>query len=262
MSITYSLGTLAMPKFLFALMLATACLIAHAADSVMLHTPRGAALAMHAEFPAGAGPFPAVILAPGQGYHMDLPIMQKTAEHLVAEGFAVYRFNWAYFTRDPKKGAPSDDLSPEVEDMATVLTAARSDKRVDASRISAAGKSLGSAVAWRLFRQEAALRKGAFLTPICVDDDGRPDPQAVFTNYPGSMEEKRPVAFISGDQDPLCANPALYRFADLSGGRMRIAVVAGNHVFSTPARSTVDDTRTLDVVTRWVAGFLLDADAP
>ena len=224
--------------------------------------PRGAVVDTQVGFPAGAGPFPAVILAPGQGYHMDLPIMQETAARLVADGFAVYRFNWAYFSLDPKKGEPSTDLSAEVEDMATVLAAARTEHRVDPARISAAGKSLGSAVAWRLFRQEPALRRGAFLTPICVNDDGKPDPQAVFTNYPGSAEEKRPVAFISGDQDPLCANTALYAFAARSGSRMRVAVVSGNHVFSTQAHSINDDARTLDMVTRWVAGFLLDPEAP
>lgn len=117
-------------------------------------------------------------------------------------------------------------------------------------------------MAWRLFRQEPALRRGAFLTPICVNDDGKPDPQAVFTNYPGSAEEKRPAAFISGDQDPLCTNTALYGFAARSSSRMRVAVVSGNHVFSTQAHSINDDTRTLDMVTRWVTGFLLDPEAP
>ncbi len=251
-----------MTKVLLGLLLAGVCLTSHAADRVLLHTPRGAELAVQADFPVGAGPFPAVILAPGQGYHMDLPIMQDTAERLVADGFAVYRFNWAYFTRDPKNGGPSDDLSLEVQDMATVLAAARKEKRVDTARIAAAGKSLGSAVAWRLFRQEPGLHKGVFLTPVCVNDDGKPDPQAVLVNYPGSADETRPVAFVSGDHDPLCANAALYDFAVRSGGRMRVAVVSGDHVFGTPAHSSTDEARTRSVVTRWIAEFLLDPATP
>ena len=251
-----------MTKVLFGLLLATACMISHAADNALLQTQRGATVEIRAEFPKGNGPFPAVILAPGQGYHMDLPILQEAAERLVADGFAVYRFNWAYFTRDPKQGEPSEDLSLEVEDMATVLAAARSDKRVDASRISAAGKSLGSMVAWRLFRREPGLHKGVFLTPVCVNDDGKPDPQAAFVNYPGSAEEKRPVAFVSGDHDPLCANAALYDFAVRSGGQMRVAVVSGDHVFGTPTHAAADEARTRSVVTRWVAEFLIDPARP
>jgi len=113
---------------------ACTCWLAFAADS------RGAPgdLDLIADFPPGGGPFPAGVLAPGEGYHMRLPAMERTAEALVAQGHAVYRFNWAYWSREPK-GKPAADLSSELDDIRRVLAAARSDRRVaaDSSRSAA-----------------------------------------------------------------------------------------------------------------------------
>ena len=46
--------------------------------------------------------------------------------------------------------------------------------------------------------------------------------------------EKRPISFIAGEQDPLCAAPALYRFAAQAGGATRVSIVGGDHGFSDP----------------------------
>lgn len=52
-------------------------------------TSRGAKVDAIADFPAGSGPFPAIVLAPGQGYHMVRPALAQTATRLVAAGKSV-----------------------------------------------------------------------------------------------------------------------------------------------------------------------------
>ncbi len=212
------------------------------AQTLTARTPRGATLQVQADFPAGPGPFPAVVLASGTGYHMALPVLEQSARRLNVAGIAVYRFNWAYFSpSDGKPGRPSEDLSLELEDMASVLALARADARVDKGRISVGGKSMGSVVAWRTLRADPALRSGLFLTPICspqAKDETMPHGVAE-ANYPGLAEESRPTSFIAGDRDPLCAPAFLYRFAALNaGGKARVAVIGGDHSFETQAKAT------------------------
>src|SRR5687767_10713862 len=52
----------------------------------------------------------AIVLAPGQGYHRGLPLMQRGAEALAGAGFLVLRFDWAYFTA---KAQPAEDFGAE-----------------------------------------------------------------------------------------------------------------------------------------------------
>jgi dienelactone hydrolase len=212
--------------------ISTACF----AQSIKLKTPRGAQLEVMVEFPAGDGPFPALVLAPGQGYHMGLPAMEATAKQMVAQRISVYRFNWAYFSNDAKSGQPSKDYVAEIEDMTTVLNKARSDPRVAKDKIAVAGKSLGSLVAWQVLAKNKDIKGGVFLTPVCSQiSDGAPMPKSVASeNYPGITKEKRPLAFVVGELDPLCAAPILYRFAAEAGGATRVLIVGGDHGFANP----------------------------
>lgn len=216
--------------------IALLCLTARSpalADASRVTTPRGAMLEVVADFPAGAGPFPTIVLASGQGYHLALPALEQTAQRLVQQGVAVYRFNWAFFTADPKKGQPVADLSTELEDLQTVVKLARAEPRVDATRLSVAGKSLGSVVAWMGLTQDPKLRSGLFLTPICSSvPKGQTAPvDEAQENYPGFAAERRPLLFISGDRDPLCAAPMLYAFVAKTSGNARVAIVSGDHSY-------------------------------
>lgn len=210
---------------------------AWAAEPGRLETPRGAHLAVRADFPPGPGPFPTLVLAPGAGYHMDLPVLAETAAQLLARGFAVWRFNWAYFTADPAGGRPSDELTHEREDLLAVLDRALADPRVARERVFVGGKSMGSVVAWSVLRERPAVRGAVLLTPVC----GRVVagvPVAEFDqNYPGVADERRPLLLVSGDQDPLCAPSVLYRLAALPSGPVRVAVLDGNHGLEAPAGS-------------------------
>lgn len=204
------------------------------AQALTIETPRGAQLQGIASFPAGRGPFPTAVLAPGGGYHMALPIMEEVAKQLVERGVAVYRFNWAYFSTDPKAGRPSKDLLLEAEDMSAVLNHARKEQRVATDRIFVGGKSLGSGVAWNLLASNKDLRGGLLLTPVCSRVKNGAAVSEAEENYPGAALERRPLLFISGEQDPLCAATALYRFAATAAGPVRVSVLGGNHGFEIP----------------------------
>jgi predicted alpha/beta-hydrolase family hydrolase len=177
-----------------------------------------------------------VVLAPGQGYHMGLPAMEQTAKEMVAQRIAVYRFNWAYFSNDAKSGRPSKEYVAEIEDMTAVLTKARIDPRVAKDKIAVAGKSLGSFVAWQVLAKNKDIKGGLFLTPVCseIQSGSAIGSSIAAENYPGISSEKRPLAFIAGEADPLCATPALYQYVSQAGGPTRISIVGGNHGFAHP----------------------------
>lgn len=219
-----------------------------------------------ADFPAGEGKFPAMVLAPGQGYHMALPAMEATARALVDQGIAVFRFNWGYFTTEPK-GQPSEDLSQELQDLQAVLDAARKHPKVAAQNVSVGGKSLGSLVAWRALAADALLRSALLLTPVCSrvpKGENLPRSQ-VKENYPGFELEGRPTLWISGDKDPLCAPSVLYGFAGGRADVARVAIVGGDHSFEnrTLPQAAADTARkrNLAAVSVLSAGFVADVSS-
>ena len=236
-------------------------LSAHA-EVLRVSTARGLQLDVIADFPPGAGPFPAIVLASGQGYHMGLPALEQTARNLVENGVAVYRFNWAYFTSDPKGGQPSPGYSNELGDLQTVIKVARAEKRVAQSKLAVGGKSLGSMVAWRAFTQDKTLRAGLFLTPVCSKTEQGQTVSIAEENYPGFAADFRPVAFVSGDQDPLCAPSILYRFASVANTKARVAIVGGDHGFNHPtlvgSGRDAARTRSISSVATFSTGFILD----
>ena len=136
---------------------------------------------------------------------MKLPILDRVAKALVAQGIAVFRFDWAYYVKDPEHGVPSKDRAAEIEDMNTVLALARKQPWVDASRIAVGGKSLGSIIAWRILRANPELKGALLLTPVCSPPG--PTPIAADTNYPEVSKEGRASAWVLGDRDPVCKDP-------------------------------------------------------
>lgn len=236
------------------------------AENIYVVNPDGARLSVIADFPPGEGKHPAIVLAPGQGYHMTLPAMEATARALVEQGIAVFRFNWAYFTAEPR-GEPSDDLSKEQRDLQAVLAAARENPKVIANNLSVGGKSLGSLVAWRAFTGNPDLRSALLLTPVCSRiPEGKTQAQSeARENYPGFEADRRPTLMISGDKDPLCATSVLYGFAAARASTARVAVVGGDHGYGNPALSgataEVARKRSLAAVSALAAGFVAEVSS-
>lgn len=230
---------------------------AHATE-ITLTTARGASVEMLVDIPEGLGPHAVLVLAPGQGYHARLPLMERLSKDLVARGVAVVRFNWAYFVKDPKAGNPSDNLSSEIEDMQAVLTATKKLARIDSKKIAVGGKSLGSLVSWRIFRDDASLRAGALLTPVCTDymADGKRD--ATLENYLNLSANTRPLLLVSGDEDPLCPSRFLYAASATIVSGARVMVPGGDHGFATKAGAhpKLESDSNLDTAIRVTTEFV------
>ncbi|GAP38882.1 alpha/beta family hydrolase [Piscinibacter sakaiensis] len=239
---------------------------ARAEQALTLPTPRGEPLVALLDRPDGAGPepVPLVVLAPGQGYHMALPALAGAARRLREQGLAVLRFDWAYHRAEPR-GRPSPALAREVEDLRAAVAAARRLPGIDAARVLVGGKSLGSLVAWRVFAEDPALRGALLLTPVCSRPgaDGGPGTAEAAANYPGLAAEARPVLWLQGDRDPLCATALLWpQLAALAGPALRVAVVGGDHGFGDrrlPApQAALATERHVDAAARLAAGFVQD----
>ncbi|WP_374353109.1 alpha/beta family hydrolase [Chitinimonas sp.] len=217
------------------LLLASLIAAAPAVADTALAAAHGQSLPFVAQFPQGDGPFPAVLIAPGQKYPLDMPAIAEPAAQLLAHGFAVYRFNWRYFVADPLHGAPSADLATELDDMRSVLAAMRKDARVRADQLFVAGKSLGSVVAWRLLASDKAIKGGWLITPLC-SFPASPHRPAFLADadaaYPGIESETRPIGFVAGDRDRLCDTRTLYAFAARAAA-VRVDVISGDHSFKT-----------------------------
>jgi dienelactone hydrolase len=232
------------------------------AESVVkAKTERGEEVEVIEDFPAGSGPFPTVVLAPGGVYHARAPIPDQVSKSLAASGIAVLRFNWSYFPQDGRSGRAEDDWSVEVADTKAVLERARADPRVDKSRIVLAGKSRGSIAAWHAFRSTPEAKAAALLTPVCSRvSKENPTPQAL-DHYRGSALETRPVLMIAGDRDPFCSSRILYRYAASFGAPLRLAVIAGNHSLESGDRKDAamakQNAVNVDLATRIATDFIL-----
>ncbi|MBC3906027.1 dienelactone hydrolase family protein [Undibacterium umbellatum] len=227
--------------------------------------PDGKVLEVLAEFPAGTGPFPLLILAPGLRYDMCRPVIAQVASHLLSLGFAVFRFNWAFYTADAARGQPSEDLAAELQDFSLVLSLAKNDKLIQQQRISVAGKSLGSIVAWRVFREEALLKNCVLLTPLCVaDKSGGDESSMVEQNYPDAAQENRPILMLAGNADPYCELAILHQFAASTLTKFKIVALDGNHSLEMPSADTVTAAskfdRNMQLLAKHIEEFLFEQE--
>ncbi|NRB40841.1 MAG: hypothetical protein HRU20_20615 [Pseudomonadales bacterium] len=185
-----------------------------------LHTPKNI-----------QGKIPALLIAPGKGYHMDLPLVKKLAQEAAENNIISLIFNWHSFTSN---GTSSEDLAKEVQDMAAALKYIKSLANVDTDKIMLAGKSLGSVVAYKIFKSHQDLFSLYLLTPLCTwhwDDQGNqvyPFPIGEI-RYPKLNDELRPIHITLGNKDTLCMPEMLYDFLKMSNGNISTTVLGGDH---------------------------------
>lgn len=215
------------------------------------------ALDLRIDMPSGTGPFPAIVIAPGRSYPMTAPLFEHLTARLLANGIAVFRFDWPYFTRDPENGRPSRGLHDEIDALSSVIKTASAAPEVDPEKLFVAGKSLGSIVAWAVFRQRP-IRAGIFLTPVLnFSTEGMVTPCAD-KHYPHGDEALPPMLFVTGNDDALCAKDLLYRFAAALPGEARVAVIGGGHSLMPRQPAGEDGERNLVLAAEIYAGFIAD----
>jgi hypothetical protein len=234
-------------------------LSSYAGELVTIETPRGAKLELLVDVPTTDKPVPAILIAPGQGYHMRLPLFERMVEVAKANGIGVVRFNWAYFTADPKSGKPSDKLVRELEDMNVALAWLRNSRKFDLKRVAIAGKSLGSIVAWQVFDRDAEAGAVLLLTPVCIDTSQERARDSTTENYVGLESVNRPLLLLAGDTDPLCPTEFLYVAAARLKTSPRVVVVGGDHGFGDKTAKDFEKTRSanLDLAARSSIDFVL-----
>jgi hypothetical protein len=180
--------------------------------------------------PKGKGPFPCVIICPGRGYHMELPLMKDFADKAVQEGFVAVRFDWTFYT---KGSNPSADGSQEIGDVEQVLLMAKQIPEVDPTRIYIAGKSLGSVFGYAVFHDHPELKGCLLMTPVI------PERGAGVDYYPDLADEYRKVVFILGNEDfNNCKLNYLYHYLADCKAPIPVVVLAGGHGFNQAGEST------------------------
>lgn len=215
---------------------------AAAVAGVDVPTARGVALKANLHKPAKSNGT-VVVLAPGQGYHRELPLMKRSAEALADAGFTALRFDWAYFTA---KGQPSEGFATEIADVDGAIAFAK--KESGAAKVLLAGKSLGSFVAAQWASAHAADLAGVALLTLPLHDQDAPD----------RPDERAAVAktlpfealIICGDSDPIASRPSIYKFAAEMTKPPRLVIVPGDHGFQPASKNEAEKLENVELAVR------------
>lgn len=180
----------------------------------------------------------AVVLAPGGGYHKELPILKRSAEMLADAGFVAIRFDWAYFTA---KKQPSDDLSTEVADVDSMVAFAKKQEGVTKTLL--VGKSLGSeaTLAWSLQHEDQVA--GLALLTFPTTPDANPSAADL------AKSDLAPLV-VCGDHDPMVDLAALYSIAAKAQHPPRIVIVPGDHGFTNGDKASADTAENVELAAR------------
>jgi len=206
-------------------------------SEVDIATARGVALKAVVHRPAAANGA-AIVLAPGQGYDKEKPLLKRGAEALAEAGFVAIRFDWAYWTA---KGEPSSGYATEIADADAVVAFAR--KQTGVTKVLLAGKSLGSmvALAWSN-AHEGSLAGLALLTfPNTKESNPSADDLAKCGMAP---------LMVSGDADPLLDRTALYATAATMQRAPLVVIVPGDHGFGNGTKGSPEAAENVDLAVR------------
>lgn len=205
---------------------------------------------------------PTIIIAPGQSCNSKGPIFETLGVSGSIENYTIVRFEWAYCLVDPAKPIPSDDLSAEVQDFQTVLEYARTIPTVDSDKIILAGKSLGSVVAYSVFKATPKAKGLVLLTPLFsyIGDDGKPV-ETGDEYYPGLKKDTRPVYLAYGDEDNACISHILFNYLKDATRNISVQTAGGDHGFRIKGLDgKVDNVKTqtninsvIDAVLNWAS---------
>ena len=197
----------------------------HAQSLAIVIDPANPKNALQADLllPAGDAKVPALLIAPGEGYHRNLAITAGLAESATANGWVSLRFDWRYYSNNPTSGKASRDFIAEQADFEAALAFLKKHPRVDASRIVIAGKSMGSIVAGRTFVADTTPRALLLFTPVCRSGGD------AAKNYHGVIADKRPVIVVMGNRDGICPLANLYYWAKDGDPRIAVLTFPGDH---------------------------------
>ena len=192
-------------------------------EHLKISTPRGVELETILDRPEGSGKFPAIVIAPGQGYHMRLSLFEKLAEACVQNGFVCLRFDWDFYT---KGGEPSSDFASEKDELSAAIDYLKALDFVDRDEIFICCKSIGALVGIELARQDQSLR-GLIILTFALHR-ARP-PCKIWPEARRLEEVKMPLQIVSGKSDPICRVEVLDSLLNTLPEKPEIVYVAGDH---------------------------------
>lgn len=193
---------------------------------------------------------PALVIAPGQGYHMELPLVRELYDRVVSEGWAAARFDWSFHTQ--RRDAPAPPYAAEVEELQAVIDHVRGLTGVDRSHFYIAGKSLGSGIALERAASDPSIRGVVLLTPPIHS----PKPEYKMGTIRPRLEKLRqPSLIVVGERDPLCELGRLYGLLTGLPHAPNLAVVGGDHSLR-PASETERGAANVDLALRHVMDWL------
>jgi pimeloyl-ACP methyl ester carboxylesterase len=175
--------------------------------------------------PDGNGPFPALIMAPGQGYPMERSIFLKLANIFRNEGFITLQFNWRFFTN---KTSISEDFTDEILELKTCLAYLRSFPDVKKHQIFVIGKSLGALVGIELAATCPDFRSLVLISVALHPPMG---PYEFHPKIEKLREIKVPVYIFSGEKDPICKPEMLKKLVATMPFEVPVMIVPGDHQF-------------------------------
>lgn len=192
---------------------------------------------------------PALIIAPGQGYHMDMALTRGLFERIVGEGWIAARFDWSFYTA---KRNPSPAYSMEVEELQAVIDHVRELPGIDRSRVYIAGKSLGAGIALERAGQDPSLRGCVLITPPIHS----PKPEYKMGTVRPRLEKLRqPSLILVGERDPLCELGRLYSLIVGLAYPPNLCVVGGDHSLR-PATPEDSAAQNVDLALRHAVDWL------
>lgn len=180
--------------------------------------------------PAGPAREAAILLAHGSGIDMEHPWMELAAAALVARGFTVMRFRYAYMQRAHELGrVQPPDRAPKLEAVhEAALTELR--RRLEPRRVLLAGKSLGARVA-TLIAAKGAPAHGLVLYGYPLHPPRKPE-QLRVEHFPMLVQ---PALFLLGTRDEFSTPEELRHALTRYAGRCTVEVVEGaDHGFEVP----------------------------
>lgn len=190
--------------------------------------------------PAGTPREAAILLAHGSGIDMEHPWMELAAATLVARGFVVMRFRYAYMQRASELArVQPPDRAPRLE---AVHEAALAElrRRVEPRRVLLAGKSLGARIS-TLIAAKGAAAHGLVLYGYPLHPPRKPD-QLRVEHFPMLVQ---PALFLVGTRDEFSTPQELRHALTRYAGRCSVEVVEGAyHGFELPKslRQPLDTT--------------------
>jgi predicted alpha/beta-hydrolase family hydrolase len=193
----------------------------------------------------------AVVFGSGRGYHMDLPLLVRSAEELQKRGVTALRFNWAYFTAKAKY---SEGLVTEMKDLDAALAYAKGLDGV--KHVVLAGKSLGSIAAFMRATAKSDDLAGLILMTFPIHPQEKPG--EIFEDQKKLYSWKKPLMIVCGDADPYSSVKSLYTYCAGFEQAPRLVLAPGDHSFKGSDRENAEETgRDIDLaahgLARWVA---------